>query len=81
MAKSARNPVEVALRSRNIGGATKLVARGDMSERVMEREGGWKSDVYKVYARNNIDDSRRVSLKLVVASKGKERQPGIGNVK
>ena len=37
-----------------------------------------EADAYKAYTRNNIEDSIRVSRKLVVASEGKERQPGEG---
>ena len=37
---------------------------------MIQREGRWKSDAYKEYTRNNIDDSRRVSRKLAVHSKG-----------
>ena len=80
VAKSGRNPDEFALHSLRIGGTTTLAARGELSERVIQREGRWMCEVYKAYTRNNIDDSRRVSRKLVVASEGKERQPGEGTV-
>ena len=80
VAKSGRNPDEFALHSLRIGGAITLAAGGDISARVIQREGRWKSDAYKAYTRNNIDDSRRVSRKLVVASGGRERQPGEGTL-
>ena len=79
VAKSSRNADEFALHSLRIGGATTLAAGGDISERVIQREGRWKSDAYKAYTRNNIEDSRRVSRKRVVASEEKERQPGVRN--
>ena len=78
VAKSGRNPDEFALHSLRIGGANTLAAGGDILEGVIQNEGTWKSDAYKAYTRNNIEDSRRVSRKLVVASKGKDRQPGEG---
>ena len=78
VAKSGRDADELALHSLRIGGATTLAAGGDIPERVMQRQGRWKSDAYNAYARKNITDLRRVSRKLVVASEGKERQPGEG---
>ena len=80
VARFGRNPDEFALHSLRIGGATTLAAGGDISERVIQREGRWKSDAYKAYKRNNIDDTRRVSRNLVVASDGRERQPGEGTM-
>ena len=80
VAKSGRTPDEFAFHSLRIGGATTLAAGGDISERVIQREQTWKTDAYKAYTRNNIDDSRRVSRKLVVASGGRERQPGEGTL-
>ena len=80
MAESGRNPDKFALHSSRIGGATTLVAGGDIWERVIQREGRWRSDAYKAYSRNNIEDARRVSRKLGVSSGGKERQPGEGTV-
>ena len=78
VAKSGRSPDEFSLHSLRIGGATTLAAGGDIPERVMQRQGRWKSDAYNAYARKNITDLRRMSRKLVVASEGKERQPGEG---
>ena len=80
VARFGRNPDEFALHSLRIGGATTLAAGVDISERVIQREGRWKSDAYKAYKRNNIDDTRRVSRNLVVASDGRERQPGEGTM-
>ena len=76
VAESGRNPDEFALHSLRIGGATTLAAGGDISERVIRREGWWRSDAYKVYTRNNIEDSTRVSRKLASAKVEKGRQPG-----
>ena len=80
VAKSGRNPDEFAFHSLRIGGATTHASKEDISERVIQRERRWKSDAYKAYTRNNIDDSRRVPRKIVVASEGRERQPGEGAV-
>ena len=80
VAESGRNPDGFALHSLRIGGATKLAAGGDISERVIQREGRWRSDAYKVYTRNNIEDSTRVSRKLASAKVAKRRQPGEGTV-
>ena len=74
--QSGHNPDEFALHSLRIGGATTLAAGVDISERLVQRKGRWRFDAYKAYTRNNIDDSRRVSCKLVVASEWRERQPG-----
>ena len=76
--ESGRNPDEFALHSLRIGGATTLAAGGNISERVIQREGKWRPDAYKVHTRKNMKDARGVSRKLVVASRVKERQPGEG---
>ena len=68
VAKSGRHPDEFAVRTLRIGGATTLAAGGDISERVIQREEKWRSDAYKANTRNNIEDARRVSCKLGVAS-------------
>ena len=60
MAKSGLNVDEFALHSLRIFRATTLAAGGGISERVMQREGRWKSDADKAYTRNNIEDSKRV---------------------
>ena len=57
-----------------IRNASALAARGDVSERVIQRE-RWKSDACKVYTRSNADDAGHVSRKLA-AGKGLQRQPG-----
>ena len=61
MTKSDRTLDEFALYPLHIGRATMLAAGGDISERVMQREGRWKSDAYKACSRKNIQDSSRVS--------------------
>ena len=53
---------------------------GDISERVIRREGRWRSDAYKVYTRSTIEDSTRVSRKLASAKVAKGRQPVEGTV-
>ena len=78
--RSGRNPDEFALHSLNIRGATTLAAGEDRSEDAVQREGGWRSDAYKAYTRNKVEDSGRVSRKLAVANVGEERQPGEGIV-
>ena len=72
VAKSGRNPDEFALHSLNARGAT-LAAGEDRSEHAVQRVGGWRSDAYKAYTRNNVEDSGRVSRKLAVANVGEER--------
>ena len=72
VAKSGRNPDEFALHSLNARGAT-LAAGEDRSEHAVQRVGGWRSDAYKAYTRNKVEDSGRVSRKLAVANVGEER--------
>ena len=48
--------------------------------RVAQRQGRWKSDAYKVYTVNNIEDSRRVSRILGDKRRTVSRQPGDGDV-
>ncbi|CAB1109801.1 unnamed protein product [Ectocarpus sp. CCAP 1310/34] len=74
--RSGRNPKDFALHSLRIGGASTLAAGGAVSERVIQREGRWKSDAYKVYTVNNSEDSQRVSRTLGDKDKGVARQPG-----
>lgn len=78
--RSGRDPKEFALHSLRIGGASTLAAGGDVSERVIQREGRWKSDTYKTYTVNNSEDSRLVSRILGDKDKGVARQPGEGTV-
>ena len=73
-----RRPEYFALHSLRIGGTTTLAAGGDVPEVAIQREGGWRSDVFKIYTRNNMADSRLVSRKLGDASRGVKRQPGEG---
>ena len=42
--KAGRKREEYALHSLMMGGASMRAARGDVSERVIQREGRWKSD-------------------------------------
>ena len=79
VAQSRRNRDEFAIHSLRIGGASVLAAGGAVPERVIPREGRWKSDTYKVYARNNVEDAGQVARKLAVAGKG-QRQLGQGTL-
>ena len=77
--KSGGDPREVGLHSLRIGAATTLAAGGGVAERVIQREGRWKSSQSpKVYTRNNVEDSSMVSRKLARKSKVVQRQPGQG---
>ena len=78
VANAGRCPEHFSLHSLRIGGAITLAAGGDVPEVAIQREGGWRSDVFKIYTRNNMADSRLVSRKLGDASRGVERQPGEG---
>ena len=85
VAKSGRNTDEFPMHSLRIEGATALPAGAYPKETFLwepaiQRERRSKSDAYKAFTRNNIEDSRRVSRKLVVASEGKERKSGEGTV-
>ena len=64
------NPEEYALHSLRIGGASALAAGGPVSQGVIQREGRWKSDAYKLYTRNKTEDSDKVSGRL---AQGEER--------
>ena len=76
VAKSGWNPDEFALHSLLIRTATTLAAGEDIAERVIQREGRWKSDAYKAYTRNDINDPSRVSRKLARAKGGKGETVG-----
>ena len=76
VSETGGNPEEYALHSMRIGGATALAAGGSVSERVIQREGRWKSDAYKVYTRSNTEDSEKVSSKLAQAVGKRGRRPG-----
>lgn len=68
----------VSLHSLRIGYATVLAAGGDVSERVIQKEGRWKSGIstYSVYTRDNPEDSEAVSRKLTDKGKRKRTMPG-----
>ena len=59
--KSGSDPKDFALHSLRIGGVSTLSAGGEVSERVIRRAWRWKSDSYKPYTVNYMEDSRRVS--------------------
>ena len=52
-----------------------LTAGGDVSKRVIQREGRRKSDAYKVYTPNNVEGAGQISRKLAVAGKGQRARP------
>ena len=61
-AKAGDDPSEVGLHSLRIGAATTLAAGGEVSQRVIQREGRWKSsESSKVYTRYNPEDAGIVS--------------------
>ena len=78
VANAERRPEHFALHSLQVGGAITLAAGGDVPEVAIQREGGWRSDVFKIHTRNNMADTRLVSRKLGDASRGVERQAGEG---
>ena len=78
MAESGQDPAKFALHSLRIGGASRLAARGGMSERVIRRDWRRKSDAYKVYTRCNLEDSGLVSRKLARHHSCPQREPGQG---
>ena len=78
--KSGRNPKDFALHSLRIGGPPALAAGGEVSDRVVQKAGRWKSDAYKRYVVNNREGSRKVSQILGDKNKGVQRQPGEGTV-
>ena len=54
--------------------ATTLAARGEVPQRVIQREGRWKSpESSKVYTRNNPEDASIVSRKLAATGEIGER--------
>ena len=80
LAKSRRNPDEIALHSLRIGGAAAIAVGRDVLEGVIKREGRWKSDTYETYTRESVEVARRVCGEPVVASGLMERQPGEGTI-
>ena len=73
MAKSGQNLDEFALHALRIFGGTTRLAGEDISKRVSQREGRWKSDAIKAYTRDNIQYSKWVSRKVVLAREVKEK--------
>ena len=72
---------EVGFHSLRISAATTLAAGGDVSQRVIQKEGRWKSsESSKVDTRNNPEDAGIVSRKIAEAGKIGQRQPGQGTV-
>ena len=80
-ARAGDDPSEVGLHLLSIGAVTTLAAGGDVSQRVIQREGRWKpSESSKVYTHNNPEDAGIVSRKLAETGKMGQRQPGRGTV-
>ena len=50
VAAAGANPIDYALHSLRIGGATQLSA-GRISSDLLQKEGRWKSDAFKAYVR------------------------------
>ena len=64
-ARAGHDPSEVGLHALRIGAATTLAAWGEVSQRVIQRKGRWKSsESSKLYTRNNPEDAGIVSRKL-----------------
>ena len=62
-ARAGDDSSEVGLHSLRIGAATTLAAGGDVSQRLIQREGRWKSsESSKVYTRNSPEDAGIVSV-------------------
>ena len=72
MVKSGQNLDEFALHALRIFGGTTRLAGEDISKRVSQREGRWMSDAIKAYTRDNIQYSKWVSRKVVLAREVKE---------
>ena len=80
-ARTGNNLSEVGCHSLRISAATTLAAGGDVSQRVIQKEGRWKSsESSKVDTRNNPEDAGIVSRKIAEAGKIGQRQPGQGTV-
>ena len=78
MAKFGLNLDEFTLHALRIFGGATRSAGDDISKRVSQGEGRWTSNAIKAYTRDNIQYSKRVSRKVVVAREMKERQSGEG---
>ena len=77
VAKAGDDPSEVGLHWLRIGAVTTLAAGGEVSQRVIQRKGRWKSsESTKVYTRDNPEDAGIVSRKLGETGKIGQRQPG-----
>ena len=74
--KSGRDPIDFAVCSLRTEGMSTIRVGGEISDRIGQREGRWKSGAYKPYAVNNREDSRRVSSILGDKKRGVGRQPG-----
>ena len=78
--KAGDDPSEISLDPLRISAATTLAAGGEVSQKVIQREGRWKSsESSKLYTRNTEDVSI-VSRKLAETGKIGQRQPGQGTV-
>ena len=75
-------PSDFALHSLRIGTATKLVAGGDLPDRVIQRKDRWARDsnTFKIYTKGDAADSPTVSKKLAQVDKAVPRQPTQGTV-
>ena len=64
--KAGGDPNTVGFHSLRIGAATTLAAGGQIPDRIIQREGGWKegSSAFKLYSRNSLEDVEIVSRKL-----------------
>ena len=76
--KSRRIPDEIVLHPLGIGGAAVLPVGRDISERVIKREGRWRSETHKAYTENSVEVNRRVWNKPGVVNGVMERQLGEG---
>ena len=74
--KAGDDPSEVGLHSLRIGAATTLAAGGEVPQRVIQREGRWKSPESSEMYTRNTEDASIVSRKLAGTGKIGERQPG-----
>ena len=56
--KAGDDPSEIGLDSFRIGAATTLATGEEVSQRVIQREGRWKSsESSNIYTRNNLEDT------------------------
>ena len=67
--------MEFAWCSIRIGGGSVLEGGGVVSERVIQRKGRWRSDVYELYTRNDTESASQVPSKLAKEVMGSLRQP------